>query len=207
MGKVLRFILVLWACGASLAHAEAAPVRLLVLGDSLSAGFNLPHDWAFPVKLEQALRAKGREVTVINASVSGDTTAGGLARLDWVLADKPDAVILELGGNDGLRGLDPAISADNLSAIIARLKSQRIKVLLAGMQAPPNLGKDYAAEFNQLYPRLAKTHGVALYPFILKGVIDQPTHLQPDGVHPNMKGVEAMVREILPFVEKLLGWP
>lgn len=192
------------AVGGRAAAAEE-PQRLLVLGDSLTAGYGLPRAQAFPARLEAALKAAGRKVEVIDAGVSGDTTAGGLARLDWALTPSPDAAIVELGANDGLRGLDPKLTYANLDAILARLKERRIKVLLAGMLAPPNLGRDYGDEFNGVFPRLAERHSVALYPFFLEGVAAEPSLNQADGLHPNAEGVEVVVRRILPEVLKLLG--
>lgn len=191
-------------------HAQAVPpaegaIRLLVLGDSLSAGYGLPANEAFPAQLERALRAKGHNVNVINAGVSGDTSAGGRARLDWSLADNPQAAIVELGANDGLRGIEPKSTAENLDAIVAALKAKQIPTLLAGMYAPPNLGAAYGKEFNAIYPSLAKTHGVALYPFFLDGVAAEKGLNQADGMHPNAKGVAVIVERILPAVEKLLG--
>lgn len=151
------------------------------------------------------MRARGLAVTVINAGVSGDTTAGGRARLDWVLANKPTAVIVELGANDGLRGIAPSATAENLEAIIGQLKKRGIPVLLAGMIAPANLGRDYATAFDTLYPRLAKAHKIILYPFFLAGVAGVPVLNQEDGIHPNAKGVAVIVERILPAVLKLLG--
>ncbi len=180
------------------------PITLVALGDSLSAGYNLPQEAAFPVRLQAALRDKGYDVTVINAGVSGDTTAGGLSRLDWMLADDPDGVILELGANDGLRGLDPAKTKENLAAIITRLKSEGVAVLLAGMLAPPNLGRDYSREFNVLYGELAREQDVLLYPFFLDGVAGQPDLNLEDGIHPTPEGVNIIVSRILPMVEALI---
>ena len=193
--------------GALGAHGAAAPRKLLVLGDSLTAGYGLPPEAAFPVRLETALREGGLEVTVVNAGVSGDTTAGGLARLDWTLADKPDGVIVELGANDGLRGLDPKVTYDNLDGILTRLAQRGIPVLLTGMYAPPNLGRDYGQAFNAVFPRLAEKHGVLFYPFFLDGVAADPALNQPDGIHPNPRGVEVIVQRILPLVRKLIGAP
>lgn len=185
------------------AARAAEPLKILALGDSLTAGYNLPASAAFPVKLEAALKAKGHQVTVINAGVSGDTTAGGLARLDWALADRPQAAIVELGANDMLRGLDPAQTFANLDAIIGRLKGQGVRVLLAGMKAPPNLGP-FAGEFNAVYPRLADKHKVDLYPFFLDGVAARPDLNQGDGLHPTALGVERIVEGILPKVRRLI---
>jgi acyl-CoA thioesterase I len=183
----------------------AGPPRVAVLGDSLTAGYGLAPDESFPAQLQAALDARGVAAEVINAGVSGDTTAGGLARLDWMLKDKPDAVIVELGANDGLRGLDPAETYANLDAIVTKLHRQNIKVLIAGMKAPPNLGKDYAAEFDSIYPRLARVHDVALYPFFLDGVAAKPDLTQADGLHPTAQGVKKIVEGILPDVLRLIG--
>ena len=196
---------VLFAALAVVPVAAAKESRLLVLGDSLTSGWGLAAGDAFPAQLERALRAAGREdVRVVGAGVAGDTTAGGRARLGWSLADRPDAAIVELGANDGLRGIDPASSYDNLDAILAELKRRKIPVLLAGMYAPPNLGSEYGAAFNGIYPRLAERHGVHLYPFFLEGVAVEPGLNQPDGIHPNPAGVAVIVERILPYVMKVL---
>lgn len=184
--------------------AAAEPVRLLAFGDSLTAGYGLPPGQSFPDRLEAALRAAGHEVEIINAGLSGDTTAGGLARLDWSLADRPDAAIVALGANDGLRGIDPGTTRANLDAILTRLGELDLPVLLAGMYAPPNLGPDYGRRFNAIFPDLAREHGVALYPFLLEGVAMEPALNQADGIHPNPDGVAVMVDGILPHVEPLL---
>ncbi|MBY6264727.1 arylesterase [Azospirillum sp. 412522] len=186
-------------------RADAAqPVKLLALGDSLTAGYGLPEPQGFTRQLEKALAAKGYSVTVVNAGVSGDTTAGGRARLDWALADKPDAAIVELGANDMLRGLDPGQARANLDAILKTLKERRIPTLLAGMFASPSLGKPYTDQFNAIYPDLAKTYDVPLYPFFLDGVALQQALIQPDGLHPNAQGVAVIVERILPSVTALL---
>lgn len=184
--------------------AAAAPLKLLAFGDSLVHGYGLPDGATFPEQLEAALRERGQEVEVINGGNSGDTTAAGLARLDWALADAPDAVLVELGANDGLRGLDPAETEANLDAILTRLRDEGLPVLLAGMLAPRNLGADYAAAFDALYPRLAEKHDVAFYPFFLEGVAMESTLNQADGIHPNAEGVQAIVESILPYVVRLL---
>ena len=196
-----------FAAALALAPAEAASeeVRIVVLGDSLTAGYGLAAAAAFPARLERALRRQGLAVKVVNAGVSGDTSAGGLARLEWTLAEKPDAMIVELGANDGLRGLDPAATAANLDAILARLGAAGVPVLLAGMKAPPNLGVAYARAFNALYPALARKHGVALYPFFLEGVATEPALNQADAIHPNARGVDVIVRRILSHVKALVG--
>jgi acyl-CoA thioesterase-1 len=183
------------------------PVKLLVVGDSLTAGYGLPSEESFTAQLQAALKADGLNVTVVNAGVSGDTSAGGLARLDWLLADKPDFALVELGANDGLRGLDPQVTYDNLDAVLTRLGKRQVPVLLAGMYAPPNLGREYAEQFNGVFPRLAEKHGVLFYPFFLDGVAAERDLNQPDGIHPNAKGVSVLVARIMPHVKKLLGGP
>jgi acyl-CoA thioesterase-1 len=194
------------AAPPSRAQTAAAPVRLLVLGDSLTAGYGLPAGQGFVPRLEAALRARGRNVRVVDAGVSGDTTAGGLARLDWALAEQPHAALVELGGNDGLRGLPPRDSRANLSAILDRLAARNIPTLLAGMVAPPNLGTEYGREFLSTFADLARERpGVVFYPFFLEGVAADPALNQPDGIHPNARGVEEVVRRILPAVETLLA--
>ena len=189
----------------ALAAEAAAQPKIVVLGDSLTAGYGLAPDQSFPAQLQAALDTESIAAKVINAGVSGDTTAGGLARLDWVLKDDPDAVIVELGANDGLRGLDPSESYANLDAIVTKLRKRDIKVLIAGMLAPPNLGKEYGAAFNAIYPRLARIHSVALYPFFLDGTAGNRELTQADGLHPTADGVAAIVQRILPYVLKLLG--
>lgn len=187
------------------ATASAEPVRILALGDSLTAGYNLATLEAFPAQLEKALRDAGYDVTVTNAGVSGDTSAGGLARLDWVLSESsPDLAIVELGANDGLRGLDPAHTGANLAAIIDRLRRDGVRILLAGMKAPPNLGAEYAAEFEAVFAELARRPGVALYPFFLDGVAADPGLNQKDGIHPTASGIEVIVERILPYVTRML---
>lgn len=176
------------------------PLRVVAFGDSLTAGYQLPASAAFPVVLEKALRDKGLDVMISNAGVSGDTTAGGLARLDWSIPDGTDAVILELGANDALRGLDPAKAEANLDAMITRLKARNIRVLLAGMLAPRNNGADYARAFDSLYGRLADKHGLMLYPFFLDGVLGVPGMTLPDAMHPSREGVAEVVNRILPTV-------
>jgi acyl-CoA thioesterase-1 len=185
--------------------AMAAPLKILALGDSLTAGYGLAEADGFCPQLEKALKAAGHDVQVIDGGVSGDTTADGLARLDWTLADNPDVVIVELGANDALRGLDPAQAKANLEAILTRLEKQGRVVLLAGMKAPRNLGPDYDQAFDAMYPELAARHRVALYPFFLEGVATDPALSQADGIHPNSAGVAVIVRRILPAVEKALA--
>ncbi|MBX9989441.1 arylesterase [Phreatobacter oligotrophus] len=202
------------ACAAQLAALVAAlpataqtarPVTIVALGDSLTAGYQLPPADAFPVKLQAALRAKGIAATVENAGVSGDTSSGGLERLDWAVGDGVDAVILELGANDALRGIDPAITRRNLEAIIAKLKERNIPILLTGMIAPPNMGSTYGAAFNPIFPELAAKHGLIFDPFFLEGVAAERDLNLADGMHPNGRGVDVIVRRILPKVEELIA--
>ncbi|WP_248310390.1 arylesterase [Bosea sp. 117] len=185
--------------------AGAAPVRLVALGDSLTAGLGLSAAQAFPARLQAALKARGHDVLIENAGVSGDTASAGLARLDWSIPDGTQGVILELGANDALRGLDPAIAEKALDDALAHLKARGIPVLLAGMQAPPNLGADYAARFDAIYPRLAAKYGVPLYPFFLEGVAGRLALNQPDGIHPTAAGVDAIVERMLPAIEAFLA--
>jgi acyl-CoA thioesterase-1 len=185
--------------------ALAAPPRLLVLGDSLTAGFGLPHDAGFEVQLQRALAARGHDVTIIDGAVSGDTSAGGRARLDWTLGDGADAAIVELGANDGLRGLDPKDMEANLTAILDALAAKHIPVLLTGMYAPPNLGPDYQAAFRAVFDRLGKRPGLLYDPFLLEGVAMHPELIQADGLHPNVEGVKREVARLLPLVEQLLA--
>jgi len=180
-------------------------IRVLVLGDSLTAGYGLAEPDGFPAQLEQALRKDGTSVRVQNAGVSGDTTAGGRARLEWSLAAGPHAVVIELGANDGLRGLDPKATAANLDAIVSALKRKGLGVLLVGMRAPPNLGSDYGEEFNGIFGRIASKHKIALYPFFLEGVATHKKLNQADGIHPNAEGVGVIVRNILPDIKSLIS--
>lgn len=182
------------------AAAAEPPQRIAVLGDSLTAGYGLEAADAFPAQLEAALRARGIAVEVLNAGVSGDTTAGGLARLDWMLADEPTRVVVALGANDGLRGLEPAAVEGNLATIVDRLREAGVHVLLIGMRAPPNLGPTYAAAFDAVFPRLAARRNVPFYPFFLDGVAAEPALNQSDGIHPNAAGVAAIVARMLPLV-------
>ncbi|MBN9599512.1 MAG: arylesterase [Afipia sp.] len=184
--------------------APAKPVKLVFLGDSLTAGYGLPANAAFPVRLQQALRGKGIDVEIVNAGVSGDTTSGGRDRLDWSVPPDTAAVIVELGANDALRGVDPKVSRAALDEILTKLKARNIAVLLCGMLAPPNYGADYAQAFNALYPELAKKHDVPLYPFFLDGVAGKVDLNQPDGMHPTAAGVDVIVGRILPTVETFL---
>lgn len=196
--------LLLFASAASAAPAPHLP-KILVFGDSLAAGFGLPADKAFPAQLEGRLKAMGVEARVVNGGNSGDTTADGLARLDWSLADKPDAVILELGANDMLRGIDPKIVRANLDAMLGKIQASGAKILLAGMQAAPNWGSAYQKSFDEIYPELAKARGVGLYPFFLDGVATDAALNQPDGLHPNARGVAVIVDRIAPSVVRLIG--
>jgi acyl-CoA thioesterase I len=201
--------MVVAAAGTASAQApaprETRPIKVVVLGDSLSAGLGLPASAAFPERLRKTLKTNGIEVNMINAGVSGDTSSGGRDRLDWSVPDGTEAVILELGANDALRGTDPAVTRAALSDILARLKARKIAVLLCGMLAPPNYGSDYAARFNAIYPELAKSFGVPLYPFFLDGVATDAKLNQADGLHPTAEGVDVIVKKILPTVEAFLG--
>ncbi|RUV13451.1 MAG: arylesterase [Mesorhizobium sp.] len=197
-------ILFLGICGA-LSSARAEPLKIVGFGDSLMAGFGLGPDEGFTQKLEAALRAKGHDVTVTNAGVSGDTSSGGLSRLDWSVPDGTQLVILELGANDMLRGVSPAITQKNLDAMLAKLRQRKIAVLLAGMRAAPNLGADYQSSFDAIFPKLAEKFGVPLYPFFLEGVAGDATFQLEDGLHPNAKGIDRMVEHILPEVEKAIA--
>lgn len=180
--------------------AESRPRTITVLGDSLTAGYGLENEQAFPAQLQVALRDGGWPVTINNAGVSGDTTAGGLARLDWVLQDEPEVLIIQLGANDALRGLPPATTRQHLEEMITRTKSRGIRVILAGMQAPLNLGQDYRQEFNAIYPNLAKKHDIPLYPFFLAGVVGRPNLNLDDRIHPNAEGVQLIVMQFAPFL-------
>ena len=204
VNSLLVTILLCLSALASAAHAQSTPVKLAILGDSLAAGYGLKPEQAIPVRLEAALKAAGRNVAVINHGVSGDTTAGGLDRVDWMLADRPDIVMVELGANDALRGLDPATAERNLDAIVAKLKAAGVTVWLAGMLAPRNFGPEYDQKFDGIYKRLAEKYNVPLYPFFLDGVAQDAALNQPDGLHPNPKGVDIVVERLLPFVTKNL---
>ena len=200
-----RALAVLVGLAASGAPARAETVRILALGDSLTAGYGLDLADTFPVQLEDALRADGLDVAVINAGVSGDTSAGGLARLGWALADRPHMAIVALGGNDALRGLDPAATRANFDAIVTRIEAAGVRVLLAGMKAPPNLGAEYGRAFEAVFAGVAERHGVALYPFFLEGVAAVPALNQDDAIHPNARGIQIMVEGILPYVRDLIA--
>ena len=211
MGGWLTAVTRLWVVGAGMALLTACPqaaeriVNIVAFGDSLTAGYGLAANEAFPAQLQRALVAKGLAVKVANAGVSGDTTAGGLARLDWSIPDGTDAVILELGANDALRGFDPAVTRKALDAMLRRLQERNISVLLCGMVAPPNMGADYGRAFNSIYPDLAAEAGAILYPFFLTGVAADPKLNQNDGLHPTAAGVAVIVARILPEVEELIA--
>jgi Lysophospholipase L1 and related esterases len=184
--------------------ASARTLSVVGLGDSLMAAYNLEKAEGFPAKLEAALRQQGFDVTIADAGVSGDTSTGGLARLDWSVPDGTDAVILELGANDALRGISPEKTRENLEAMISRLKERGIAVLLVGMLAPPNMGEAYEAAFNAIYPKLAEKHGLTLYPFFLDGVTTFPQFQLEDGMHPNAAGIEVMVERFAPVAARFL---
>jgi acyl-CoA thioesterase I len=204
---ILVLIMALMTVETVLAQGSVAarPIKMVVLGDSLSAGYGLPAGAAFPVRLQKALDTKGIKVDMINAGVSGDTSSGGRDRLDWSVPEGTEAVIVELGANDALRGTDPAVTRAALSDILTRLKARGIAVLMCGMVAPPNYGTDYADRFNAIYPDLAKSFGVPLYPFFLEGVAADAKLNQADGMHPTAEGVDIVVKNILPTVEAFLG--
>jgi acyl-CoA thioesterase I len=193
------------AGGAGAALAADRPVNIVAFGDSLTAGLGLPANEAFPAQLQRALAAKGIAAVIANAGVSGDTTAGGLSRLDWSVPDGTDAVILELGANDALRGFDPAVTRKALEAMLHRFKERKIPVLLCGMLAPPNLGAEYGRAFNAIFPDLAAGTGAILYPFFLTGVAADPKLNQRDGLHPTAAGVAVIVARIMPQVEELVA--
>jgi acyl-CoA thioesterase-1 len=200
----LFLMLMLAAVPAFANPSLSTKVTVLVLGDSLTAGYGLENGESFPVQLEKRLQAAGYDVDVVNAGVSGDTTAGGLARIEWTLVDRPEIVIVELGGNDALRGLDPTQVYANLDRILARLKTAGCRVILAGMLAPRNLGYEYSSKFDRVYPDLAKRHSVLFYPFFLEGVATDHKLNQADGVHPNAAGVLRVVAGITPLVTTAL---
>ncbi|HEV7876514.1 MAG TPA: arylesterase [Bradyrhizobium sp.] len=207
----VRSFLCLLAVALSVSQPASAqtpavkPVKMVVLGDSLSAGLGLSGSAAFPARLQKALKAKGIEVDMINAGVSGDTASGGRDRLDWSVPEGTEAVILELGANDALRGIDSKVTRTALTEILTRLHARKIAVLLCGMFAPPNYGADYSARFNAIYPDLAKTFSVPLYPFFLEGVATDAKLNQADGLHPTAEGVDTIVKNILPTVEAFLS--
>jgi acyl-CoA thioesterase I len=202
MRLLLPLLLLGWFMGD---RAMAEPVKLVVLGDSLAAGYGLKEGDAFPAKLQTALRAKGIDVTVVNAGVSGDTAKQGLERLDWAVEPDADAVIVELGANDALRGIDPNETRASLEKIISRLRSRKIPIMIAGMLAPPNMGAAYKELFDRIYPSLAGEHGLRLYPFFLEGVATEPDYNLEDGIHPNARGVDEIVRRMAPKVAEFLN--
>ena len=202
--RIVALLALVLCLAAAAGHAQSGQIKVAVLGDSLAAGYGVKPDQAFTARLQAALHRQARNVTIFNHGVSGDTTAGGVERIDWMLADKPDIVLVELGGNDALRGSDPAGTERNLDAIITKLKAAGVTVWLAGMLAPRNYGPEYAAQFDGLYKRLADKHGVPLYPFFLDGVAQDPALNQADGIHPNPKGVDIVVERILPFITRNL---
>jgi acyl-CoA thioesterase-1 len=205
MARVLKLVVAIALTIAAEGALANGTCRIAVLGDSLASSYGLELADGFPARLEQRLAAGGYDCAVLDAGVSGDTSAGGRARLDWLLADQPTHVIVELGGNDALRALPPEEMERNLDAIIARLKAEGIEVLLAGMLAPPNLGQAYGEAFAAVFPRLAEKHDVPLYPFFLDGVAGYPELNQPDGIHPSAAGIERIVERILPAIEAWLG--
>jgi acyl-CoA thioesterase-1 len=210
MARVQRCAVVAAALALAVPMGEPAsaadrPVRIVALGDSLTAGYGLPADAAFPAKLEKALTARGLAVEIANAGVSGDTASGGLARLDWSVPEGTDAVIVELGANDMLRGIDPGVTRQALEQIVRRLTDRRIAVLLAGMRAAPNLGPDYGRDFETIYSDLAARYDLLLYPFFLDGVAAEAKLNQGDGLHPTAAGVDAIVAGILPQAEALVA--
>lgn len=200
----LHVIVIAGTIVALLSPVQAKTLQIVGFGDSLMAGYQLAPSESYTAQLEKALKAKGYDLAITNAGVSGDTTSGGLARLDWSIPDGTDAVILELGANDALRGVSPDQTEKNLDAMLARLKERKIPVLLAGMIAPPNMGGDYAERFNGMYAKLSQKYGVALYPFFLDGVVTQANLQLEDGMHPNAKGVAVMVERSLPTLESFL---
>ena len=205
LAAAFAIAVMVFAGTAGAANAAERTIKVVALGDSLSAGYQLPASAAFPAQLEQALKAKGIAVEIANAGVSGDTASGGLARLDWSVPEGTDAVILELGANDMLRGIDPKVTRAALEEIVRRLKARHVEVLLCGLRAAPNLGPDYAHAFDAIYPELAAANDVLLYPFFLDGVVTDPKLNQADGLHPTDAGIAAIVGRILPKVEELLA--
>lgn len=203
--KHLIFGLFAFAASLALSPASAKTVKVVGFGDSLMAGYGLGPGEGFPEKLQAALQAKGHDVVISNAGVSGDTTSGGLSRLDWSVPDDTDLVILELGANDMLRGVSPEITEKNLDTMMERLKGRGIDIVLAGMLAAPNLGPDYGARFDGIYPALAKKYDVTLYPFFLDGVAGERSYALEDGMHPNAAGIDRMVERFLPKMETALG--
>jgi acyl-CoA thioesterase I len=205
LARAIAIVLVFWLGIASPAGAAERPVKIVALGDSLTAGYQLPASAAFPAQLQHVLKGKGIAVEIANAGVSGDTSSSGLARLDWSVPEGTDAVILALGANDMLRGIDPKVTRAALAEIVGRLKARRIEVLLCGMLAPPNLGSDFERAFNAIYTDLAAQQGLVFYPFLLDGVAANAALNQRDGLHPTESGVAAMVAGMMPKVEELIA--
>jgi acyl-CoA thioesterase I len=206
--KIGRWVAAVTLAGmlaATAAPASDRPLRIVALGDSLTAGFGLAANEAFPARLQSALAAKGIAADIANAGVSGDTSAGGLARFDWSVPEGTDAVILELGANDALRGFDPKTTRGALDALLRRLRERHISVLLCGMLAPRNMGTEYGTAFDAIYPDLAREYGAILYPFFLDGVATEPKLNQRDGLHPTAAGVDVIVAKMLPAVERLVA--
>jgi acyl-CoA thioesterase I len=207
--RLMTTLLALFACllAAVSPAADAAdrPLRIIAFGDSLMAGYGLPASASFPAQLQKALETTGRKIVIENAGVSGDTTQAGLDRLDWSIGDGIDGVIVELGANDALRGLDPAQTRSALDQIIVRLKARKIPVMLAGMRAPPNMGADFQQRFDSIFPDLAREHGLILYPFFLDGVAGRRDLNQNDGIHPTADGIKLIVERILPSVERFIA--
>ena len=202
-----RLVILLLATGilsGQALPASAAPIKLLAFGDSLTAGYGVQPEQSFPARLQAALQQDGINIDIINAGVSGDTTAGGLARVDWSLADKPDAALVELGANDALRGIDPKVTKDNLDKILAKFKAAGVPVLLLGMLGPTNFGPDYKTAFDAIFPDLAAKYGVPLYPFFLDGVALDPKLNQADMAHPNPAGVDIIVKRVEPNARRLV---
>jgi acyl-CoA thioesterase-1 len=203
--NAIWLIFALLAAGINgIAGAAAKPIKIVAIGTSLTQGYNLPPGTDFTAVLQAQLKAKGHDVVIVNAGVSGDTSAGGLARLDWALSGDTKGVIVEFGSNDALRGLSVVDTRKNLEQIIAKLKARKIAVLLTGMKSPRNLGPEYVAAFDAIYPELAKKYGVQFYPFFLEGVAANLKLNQADGIHPNEAGTKVIVKGMLPYVEKLL---
>jgi acyl-CoA thioesterase I len=205
VAAALAAAMVVAAAVAWPAAAAERPVRIVALGDSLTSGVGLAGSAAFPARLEKALRAKGLAVEIANAGVSGDTASGGLARLDWAVPPGTDAVIVELGANDMLRGVDPKVTRKALEEIVRRLTERRLPVLLAGMRAAPNLGDDYVRDFEAIYPDLARSYDLLLYPFFLDGIVANARFNQRDGLHPTAAGIDRIVTGILPKAEELVA--
>jgi acyl-CoA thioesterase-1 len=206
---ILVLAIVFMTAGTASAQTSATgptkPIKMVVLGDSLSAGLGLSAASAFPAQLQKSLKINGIDVDMINAGVSGDTSSGGRDRLDWSVPPGTDAVIVELGANDALRGTDPKVTRAALTDILTQLKARGVAVLLCGMVAPPNYGSDYASRFNAIYPDLAKSFAVPLYPFFLEGVATDARLNQADGMHPTAEGVDVIVKNILPTVQAFVG--